>query len=71
MDAVSGVNRDDIVDGIDLGWFGIEAPPIPCLSIAYQMAQKLHDCTDPNDGEGPCWSVFEARVVSASDRCGG
>ncbi len=52
MDSVSGVNRDDIVDGIDLGWFGIDAPPIPCLSIAYQMAQKLHACTDPYDGEG-------------------
>jgi hypothetical protein len=52
MDAVSGLNRDDIVDGIDLGWFGIDAPPIPCLSIAYQMAQKLHACTDPYDGEG-------------------
>jgi hypothetical protein len=52
MDSVSGVNRDDIVEGIDLGWFGIDAPPIPCLSIAYQMAQKLHACTDPYDGEG-------------------
>ena len=52
MDPVSGVNRDDIVEGIDLGWFGIDAPPIPCLSIAYQMAQKLHACTDPYDGEG-------------------
>jgi hypothetical protein len=52
IDSVSGVNRDDIVEGIDLGWFGIDAPPIPCLSIAYQMAQKLHACTDPYDGEG-------------------
>jgi Nucleotidyl transferase AbiEii toxin, Type IV TA system len=57
MDSVSGVDRDDIVEGIDLGWFGIDAPPIPCLSIAYQMAQKLHPCTDPHDrrsaGERP------------------
>lgn len=52
MDSLSGVNRDDIVEGVDLGWFGIDAPPIPCLSIAYQMAQKLHACTDPYDGEG-------------------
>jgi Nucleotidyl transferase AbiEii toxin, Type IV TA system len=52
VDSVSGVDRDDTVEGIDLGWFGIDAPPIPCLSIAYQMAQKLHACTDPYNGEG-------------------
>jgi Nucleotidyl transferase AbiEii toxin, Type IV TA system len=52
MNTVSGVNRDDMVEGIDLAWFGIDAPSIPCLSIAYQMAQKLHACTDPYDGDG-------------------
>ena len=27
------------------------ADPIPCLSLAYQVAEKLHACTDPLDGE--------------------
>lgn len=52
LDGTSGVGRDELIDGVDLGWFGIEAPAIPCLSIPVQMAQKLHACTDPYDGEG-------------------
>ena len=51
LDGISGTGHDDILDGIDLGWFGIDAPPIPCLSIAYQMAQKIHACTDPYAGD--------------------
>ncbi len=52
LDGLSGAGHDDLIDGIDLGWFGIDAPSIPCLSIAVQMAQKLHACTDQYDGEG-------------------
>jgi hypothetical protein len=50
--ALDGVGAADMVDGIDLGFFGLDAPPIPCMSIPLQMAQKLHACTDPYDGEG-------------------
>jgi hypothetical protein len=33
---------------------GLPVPPnVSCLSIPYQMAQKLHACTDPLDGERP------------------
>jgi Nucleotidyl transferase AbiEii toxin, Type IV TA system len=42
----------DEVDGATAQWFGFRPPPIPCLSIPYQMAQKLHACTDPYDGTG-------------------
>ena len=43
----------DIVEGVDLGWFGLNTLQVPCLSIPIQMAQKLHACTDPyDDGEG-------------------
>jgi len=31
---------------------GLPSPePIPCLSLPYQVAEKLHACTDPLDGE--------------------
>ena len=50
LDGLSGRDGDDMVDAIDLGWFGIDAPAIPCLSIPVQMAQKLHACTDPYEG---------------------
>jgi hypothetical protein len=31
---------------------GLPAPEtVPCLSVRYQVAQKLHACTDPLDGE--------------------
>ena len=52
LDGLSGAGHDDLIDGIDLGWFGIDAPSIPCLSIPVQMAQKLHACTDQYEGEG-------------------
>lgn len=52
LDGLSGAGHDDLIVRIDLGWFGIDAPSIPCLSIPVQMAQKLHACTDQYDGEG-------------------
>ena len=52
LDGLSGRGHDDLIGGIDLAWFGIDAPAIPCLSIPVQMAQKLHACTDPYDGAG-------------------
>ncbi|MFE4950591.1 nucleotidyl transferase AbiEii/AbiGii toxin family protein [Leifsonia sp. NPDC056665] len=34
----------------DLGFFGLESPDeIATISLAYQVAQKLHACTDPHD----------------------
>ncbi len=31
---------------------GLPSPdPVPCLSLPYQVAEKLHACTDPLDGE--------------------
>jgi Nucleotidyl transferase AbiEii toxin, Type IV TA system len=50
--ALDGLAGADMVDGIDLGFFGLEVPAIPCMSIPLQMAQKLHACTDPYEGEG-------------------
>jgi hypothetical protein len=33
---------------------GLPNPPdVPCLSVRYQIAQKLHACTDPLDGQRP------------------
>jgi hypothetical protein len=51
LDALSAGHHDE-VDGATAQWFGFHPPPIPCLSIPYQMAQKLHACTDPYDGTG-------------------
>lgn len=34
----------------DFGFFGLESPDeIATISLAYQVAQKLHACTDPHD----------------------
>lgn len=38
----------DNVDAIGIDDFGLEGPKkIPCLTIRYQIAQKLHACTEP------------------------
>jgi Nucleotidyl transferase AbiEii toxin, Type IV TA system len=38
----------DNVDAIGIDSFGIEGPKeVPCLTIRYQLAQKLHACTEP------------------------
>jgi hypothetical protein len=44
----------DRVPGKPLDALGIDAPvEVPCVSIRYQMAQKLHACTEvPADGRG-------------------
>lgn len=30
-----------------------ELPDIPCMTVAYQVAQKIHACTEPNPGGKP------------------
>ncbi|MCZ7527299.1 MAG: nucleotidyl transferase AbiEii/AbiGii toxin family protein [Acidimicrobiia bacterium] len=43
--------RVDAVE-VSLDPVGLPAPPtVSCLSVRYQVAQKLHACTDPLDGE--------------------
>lgn len=45
-----------VVDTVEVSLepVGLPAPPsVPCLSVRYQVAQKLHACTDPLDGERP------------------
>jgi hypothetical protein len=38
----------DVVEAIDIGHFGIAGPErVPCLSVRYQIAQKIHACTAP------------------------
>ena len=38
-------------EGIDLAMFSIEPPRlVPCLDVPYQIAQKLHACTEPRPG---------------------
>ncbi|GAA0430040.1 nucleotidyl transferase AbiEii/AbiGii toxin family protein [Leifsonia naganoensis] len=40
----------EYVEAEDFGFFGLEsAPQIATISLAYQVAQKLHACTDPHD----------------------
>lgn len=51
FDALSAAHHDE-VETTAAEWFGFQPPPIPCLSIPYQMAQKLHASTDPYCGEG-------------------
>ena len=42
----------EYVHSLRLGPVGLPSPdPIPCLSLPYQVAEKLHACTDPLDGE--------------------
>lgn len=45
--------RVDAVE-VSLDPVGLPAPQtVSCLSVRYQIAQKLHACTDPLDGERP------------------
>ncbi len=45
------LSRVDTVE-VSLDPVGLPAPPtVPCLSVRYQIAQKLHACTDPLDGQ--------------------
>ncbi len=42
----------EYVNVVRLDPVGLTSPdPIPCLSLPYQVAEKLHACTDPLDGE--------------------
>ena len=42
----------EYVHSLRLDPVGLPSPdPIPCLSLSYQVAEKLHACTDPLDGE--------------------
>ncbi len=41
----------EYVLGLRLDAVGLPSPePVPCLSLPYQVAEKLHACTDPLDG---------------------
>lgn len=41
----------EYVPALRLDPIGLDSPaPIPCLSLPYQIAEKLHACTDPLDG---------------------
>jgi hypothetical protein len=47
------LSRVDTVE-VSLDPVGLPAPPtVSCLSVRYQIAQKLHACTDPLDGQRP------------------
>lgn len=47
------LHRVDTVE-VTLDPVGLPAPPtVSCLSVRYQIAQKLHACTDPLDGQRP------------------
>lgn len=50
----AAVEGEDLVVAPSLAPVGLEGPDVvPCLSLAYQIAQKLHACTDPLDGIRP------------------
>lgn len=47
------LRRVDTVE-VSLDPVGLPVPPtVPCLSVRYQIAQKLHACTDPLEGQQP------------------
>jgi hypothetical protein len=52
IDDISGAHHDLVEpDGVELAVFAIHPPSVvPCLDVAYQIAQKLHACTEPLDG---------------------
>ena len=42
----------EYVHSLRLDPVGLPSPdPVPCLSLPYQVAEKLHACTDPLDGD--------------------
>ncbi len=42
----------ELVDPLALGPFGLDTPPaLPCLSLRYHLAQKIHGMTQPPKGE--------------------
>lgn len=41
-------NDVETLDAIDIGHFGLDGPDrVPCLGVRYQIAQKVHACTEP------------------------
>ena len=47
---VEGKSIEDVdnVEAIGIGNFGLDGPDeVPCLTVRYQIAQKLHACTAP------------------------
>lgn len=43
-----GKTEVELVDALDLAPFGLETPgPLPCLSLRYHIAQKIHAMTEP------------------------
>lgn len=49
----NALQRVDTVE-VSLDPVGLPVPPtVPCLSVRYQIAQKLHACTDSLDGQRP------------------
>jgi hypothetical protein len=55
LEVVTGKSPEvEYVQSLRLDPVGLPSPdPIPCLSLPYQVAEKLHACTDPLDGERP------------------
>lgn len=53
LEVVTGKSPQvEYVHSLRLDAVGLPSPdPIPCLSLPYQVAEKLHACTDPLDGE--------------------
>jgi Nucleotidyl transferase AbiEii toxin, Type IV TA system len=54
-------------DDIHLAMFSIEAPGlVPCLDVPYQIAQKLHACTEPRaDGNDRVRDVIDIWLLEA------
>lgn len=53
VEVVAAVSAElEYVPTLSLASVGLEPPDeIPCLSLRYQVAEKLHACTDPLDGK--------------------
>jgi len=49
----AGETEVELVEPLDLAPFGLETPaPLPCLSLRYQIAQKIHAMTEPALDDG-------------------
>jgi hypothetical protein len=47
--AEGGSGEDvETLDAIGIGQFGLDGPDrVPCLGVRYQIAQKVHACSEP------------------------
>ena len=63
----STVDDVDLVTAISLDPVGLTSPEsIPCLSLRYQVAEKLHACSDPLDGlreNDRVWDVMDLILI--------